>query len=152
MNKTWEELDYQIDQSLLKVLHDDFKFDKIMPVQNSVIPLFCKNYDVAVEASTGSGKTLAFLIPIYEKLIRETEEVGSEDIKALIMSPTRELAYQIYQVAAKLSLALKKKVGVKCIFGKLSDKEEKGKEKEGKKETEIQTFGQNILVSIQLML
>jgi len=36
-----------------------------MPVQKAAIPLFIKNYDVAVEAQTGSGKTLAFLIPLF---------------------------------------------------------------------------------------
>lgn len=44
------------------------QFQRTTPVQNAVIPLFCSNKDVAVDAATGSGKTLAFLVPIVERL------------------------------------------------------------------------------------
>lgn len=43
------------------------------PVQQAVIPLFCGNKDVSVDACTGSGKTLAFVLPIIERL-RKLEE------------------------------------------------------------------------------
>lgn len=43
-------------------------FTRTTPVQEAVIPLFCGNKDVAVDACTGSGKTLAFVIPVIEKL------------------------------------------------------------------------------------
>lgn len=45
-------------------------FEKATPVQDAVIPLFCSNKDVAVDAATGSGKTLAFIIPIVERLLK----------------------------------------------------------------------------------
>lgn len=41
-----------------------YGFKHPMPVQEIVIPLILKNYDVAVESCTGSGKTLSFLLPI----------------------------------------------------------------------------------------
>jgi superfamily II DNA/RNA helicase len=41
----------------------------MMPVQKGTLPLFMKNYDVAVEAQTGSGKTLAFLLPMFHALL-----------------------------------------------------------------------------------
>jgi ATP-dependent RNA helicase DDX55/SPB4 len=44
------------------------EFTRATPVQNAVIPLFCTNKDVAVDAATGSGKTLSFIIPIAERL------------------------------------------------------------------------------------
>ncbi|KAJ3545623.1 hypothetical protein NM688_g5605 [Phlebia brevispora] len=68
------------------------------PVQASTIPLFMQNKDVVVEAVTGSGKTLAFVIPILEKLIRREIKLRKNDVGALIISPTRELATQIHSI------------------------------------------------------
>ncbi|KAG8818398.1 ATP-dependent rRNA helicase spb4 [Serendipita sp. 399] len=68
------------------------------PVQASTIPLFLRHKDVVVEAVTGSGKTLAFLLPILEILINRELPLRRNEIGALIISPTRELANQIYTV------------------------------------------------------
>lgn len=54
--------------SLLKALKE-FNFEFMMPVQKATIPMFMKNYDVAVEAQTGSGKTLSFLLPMFHVLL-----------------------------------------------------------------------------------
>ncbi|KAE9410543.1 DEAD-domain-containing protein [Gymnopus androsaceus JB14] len=70
------------------------------PVQASTIPLFMKHKDVVVEAVTGSGKTLAFVIPVLEKLIRRESKLRKNDIGALIITPTRELATQIHGIFA----------------------------------------------------
>ncbi|TCD63297.1 ATP-dependent rRNA helicase spb4 [Steccherinum ochraceum] len=71
---------------------------QMTPVQASTIPLFMKNKDVVVEAVTGSGKTLAFVIPILERLIRREHKLRKNEIGALVISPTRELAHQIHSV------------------------------------------------------
>ncbi|KAF9534303.1 DEAD-domain-containing protein [Crepidotus variabilis] len=71
---------------------------QMTPVQASTIPLFMKNKDVVVEAVTGSGKTLAFVIPVLERLIRRETKLKSNEVGALIISPTRELATQIHSV------------------------------------------------------
>lgn len=81
------------------------------------------------------------MIPIFEKLLKDVEKFEPEDIKALIITPTRELAYQIYKVASKFSEAVGK-VGVKCSFGKSGEKEGG----EAKKDSEFFTKGQNILI------
>ncbi|KZO91218.1 DEAD-domain-containing protein [Calocera viscosa TUFC12733] len=73
-------------------------FTQMTPVQASTIPLFMKHKDVVVEAVTGSGKTLAFVIPIIEKLIRREAPLKRNEVGALIISPTRELAAQIHSV------------------------------------------------------
>jgi ATP-dependent RNA helicase DDX55/SPB4 len=57
-----------------------------------------KNKDVVVEAVTGSGKTLAFVIPTLERIIRRERNFKRNEIGALIISPTRELASQIHSV------------------------------------------------------
>ena len=69
-------------------------------MQSSTIPLFLNRKDVAVEAVTGSGKTLAFLIPILEILSKLESPLKINQIGALIISPTRELAQQIHEVLA----------------------------------------------------
>ena len=70
-------------------------------VQAKAIPLGLKGSDILGAARTGSGKTLAFLIPVLEKLYRArwTEFDG---LGALIISPTRELAVQIFEVLRKI--------------------------------------------------
>ena len=53
--------------------------------------------DILGAAKTGSGKTLAFIVPLVEKLWRERWSV-SDGLGALVLSPTRELAVQIFEV------------------------------------------------------
>ncbi|KAG1653913.1 hypothetical protein FOA52_003829 [Chlamydomonas sp. UWO 241] len=74
-------------------------FERMTPVQEATIPLFCGNKDVAVDACTGSGKTLAFVIPVVERLRRMSEPLKKHQVGAVIISPTRELARQIAAVA-----------------------------------------------------
>lgn len=81
--------------NVLKTLN----FASPTPVQEAVIPVFCGNKDVAVDACTGSGKTLAFVIPVAEKLRKLDEPLSKHQVGAVIVSPTRELAGQIYTVA-----------------------------------------------------
>lgn len=77
-------------------------FTRMTPVQASAIPLFMAHKDVVVEAVTGSGKTLSFLIPVVEKLLRLEEPIKKHHVGAIIISPTRELALQIYKVLLSL--------------------------------------------------
>lgn len=71
----------------------DLSFKKMTPVQAVVIPLFVEHKDVCVEACTGSGKTMAFLVPVVELLLRAEDALNQ--IGAVILAPTRELAQQI---------------------------------------------------------
>ena len=59
------------------------------PIQDQVIPLVLEGRDVVGIANTGTGKTAAFLVPIINKILLDSRE------KALIVAPTRELAFQI---------------------------------------------------------
>ncbi|XP_043274262.1 ATP-dependent RNA helicase DDX54 [Venturia canescens] len=61
------------------------------PIQRKTIPLALEGRDVVAMARTGSGKTASFLIPLFEKLKTRQAKNGS---RALILSPTRELALQ----------------------------------------------------------
>lgn len=70
-------------------------------IQAKSLPLSLKGRDVLGAARTGSGKTLAFLIPILERLYR-AKWGPSDGLGALIISPTRELAMQIFDVLRKM--------------------------------------------------
>ncbi|KAI9143103.1 P-loop containing nucleoside triphosphate hydrolase protein [Paraphysoderma sedebokerense] len=93
----WKTLTPPLSESTLDVL-DLLSFNSMTPVQSQAIPLFLSNKDVVVEAITGSGKTLSFIIPIIEILRRREDRLKKNQIGAVIVSPTRELAAQIYQV------------------------------------------------------
>ncbi|KAF5554046.1 ATP-dependent RNA helicase DBP4 [Fusarium napiforme] len=76
-------------------------FQTLTDVQAHAIPLALKGKDVMGAAKTGSGKTLAFLIPVLEKLYR-AQWTEYDGLGALIISPTRELAVQIFEVLRKI--------------------------------------------------
>ncbi|CAG9577239.1 putative ATP-dependent RNA helicase [Leishmania major strain Friedlin] len=69
----------------------------LTPVQKGTLHLALAGLDVLGAAKTGSGKTLCFVIPVLERLYRErwSSDMG---VGALLLSPTRELALQIFKV------------------------------------------------------
>ncbi|KAF9652558.1 DEAD-domain-containing protein [Thelephora ganbajun] len=72
-------------------------FVEMTDIQAQSLPISLKGKDVLGAARTGSGKTLAFLIPVLEILYRR--KWGPQDgLGALVISPTRELAVQIFEV------------------------------------------------------
>ncbi|EMH76210.1 DEAD/DEAH box helicase, putative, partial [Entamoeba histolytica HM-1:IMSS-B] len=77
----------------------EFGFSKPTEVQKVVIPAFLDRKDVIVQSQTGSGKTLSFLIPLFEIIKRERESIEKKEVYGIIISPTRELAHQIYDIA-----------------------------------------------------
>ena len=80
-------------------------------VQEKVIPIAKKGKDLMCTAKTGSGKTLAFLIPALELLIKADFQ-QSQGVGVIVITPTRELALQIYDVAKELLYLAHKKCGV----------------------------------------
>lgn len=71
------------------------------PVQVRAIPALLAESDAIVQAQTGTGKTLAFVLPLLQRV-----DPGQTYSQALIITPTRELAIQIYGEVAKLAPAL----------------------------------------------
>ncbi|XP_055612126.1 probable ATP-dependent RNA helicase DDX10 [Uranotaenia lowii] len=68
--------------------------------RESILPAL-QGKDILAAAKTGSGKTLAFLIPVFEKLYLE-RWTRMDGLGALIITPTRELALQIFETVAKI--------------------------------------------------
>ncbi|MEJ2003395.1 MAG: DEAD/DEAH box helicase [Cyclobacteriaceae bacterium] len=76
-------------------------FEETTPVQEVAIPAILAGKDVIASAQTGTGKTAAFLLPIIHKILEENDQ--NEEVRALIIVPTRELAIQIDQQMEGLS-------------------------------------------------
>lgn len=104
--KTWESLTIspQLQDAIAKL-----NFPTMTPVQTATIPLLLNMKDVAAEAVTGSGKTLAFLVPMLEMMLRrqETQAWRVDEVGGMIISPTRELAMQTYDVLQGLLTDIK---------------------------------------------
>lgn len=63
-------------------------------IQRAAIPAIFKGRDIVGRSETGTGKTLAYLLPVMQRIRTDTENT-----QVLIMTPTRELAKQVFQVA-----------------------------------------------------
>ncbi|CAH00984.1 ATP-dependent RNA helicase [Kluyveromyces lactis] len=78
------------------------KFESLTPVQQRTIkPILTTENDVVAKAKTGTGKTLAFLAPLFQHLI-STKLQNPLAVKAVIVTPTRDLAIQIASEVKKL--------------------------------------------------
>ena len=81
--------------SLLKALEDK-KYTEPTSIQQKAIPFILSCKDVLGSAQTGTGKTAAFALPIIQHLENEMQShSGRRKIRALVVTPTRELAIQI---------------------------------------------------------
>lgn len=70
------------------------------PIQRKAIPVILEGRDVVAMAKTGSGKTACFLIPLFEKL--KQRQIKATGARALVLSPTRELAIQTFKFMKEL--------------------------------------------------
>ena len=88
--------DLKIIEPILKALRTE-GYEKPTPIQEQAIPIVLDRKDLLGCAQTGTGKTAAFAIPILQILTAEksTDPRAQRKVKALILTPTRELAIQI---------------------------------------------------------
>ena len=73
-------------------------YDTPTPVQLQTIPQALQGHDLMASAQTGSGKTAAFLLPTLQKLLQRSDKPGKGP-RALVLTPTRELAQQVEKSA-----------------------------------------------------
>ncbi len=115
--------------TLSPALHQNLlrnSFLKPTPVQAEAIPPALTGADVVATAQTGTGKTLAFLLPIMNSLLNPKEAAtatagrpAATQIRALVLSPTRELAIQIAEAFSKLAVGTGLRAAV--VVGGLSE-------------------------------
>jgi len=87
--------DLNVIEPILRALHSE-GYTHPTPIQEQSIPLLLQGKDLLGSAQTGTGKTAAFAIPILQMLFNEKQQNNKRlGIKALIVTPTRELAIQI---------------------------------------------------------
>ncbi|PIA16024.1 DEAD-domain-containing protein [Coemansia reversa NRRL 1564] len=96
-------------------------YAEMTEIQHKSLPYALAKRDVLGAAKTGSGKTLAFLIPILEILYRH-QWTQLDGLGALVISPTRELAMQIFEVLCKIGRYHKLSAGL-IIGGKQVEEE-----------------------------
>ena len=71
---------------------------RLLPIQTEAIPLLLVGRDLSACDQTGTGKTAAFAIPILQRLYkRSINGIQKRSLQALILTPTREVAFQIFQ-------------------------------------------------------
>ena len=80
-------------QPLLQQTLQQLGYQQPTPIQQRAIPVILQGKDVMAGAQTGTGKTAAFALPIIHKLLAEPED----SLACLVLTPTRELAQQVFQ-------------------------------------------------------
>ncbi|MFT7003326.1 MAG: ATP-dependent RNA helicase RhlE [Sulfurimonas sp.] len=105
----------KLSSSIQKAL-DKNNFKEPTPIQEKVIPLVLSHKDVMAKAKTGSGKSASYVLPILELWLKNRGE-GKAKIKALVLTPTRELTIQIAKTFETFGEFVDKKPKVVSIIG-----------------------------------
>jgi ATP-dependent RNA helicase RhlE len=113
--------------SLLKAVNEK-GYTEPSPIQEKAIPLILRRKDVLASAQTGTGKTAGFTLPLLQILSKQPNS-NHRKIKALILTPTRELAAQIYDNVVEYSKYLEIRSTV--IFGGVNQKPQVSKIRNG---------------------
>ncbi|MDD3592345.1 MAG: DEAD/DEAH box helicase [Sulfurovum sp.] len=85
-----------LSQPLLKAVKET-GYTKPTPIQAQAIPLIIQKRDVLAAAQTGTGKTAGFTLPLLEVLSQSKPNMNKYQIRALVLTPTRELAIQVHE-------------------------------------------------------
>ena len=102
-----------LSEPILRTL-EDLDYFVPTPIQIKAIPAILSGRDVMAAAQTGTGKTAGFALPLLQRLA-EGPKVRSNHIRALVLTPTRELAVQVSESVATYSKYLQLKSGV--VYG-----------------------------------
>jgi ATP-dependent RNA helicase DeaD len=102
--------DFDLSDRLLQAL-DELGWTTPTPIQAGTIEHLLADRDVIGQAQTGSGKTAAFMLPILERI-----DIGSGDLQAIVLCPTRELALQVADMSRALAANLEG-VSVVPVYG-----------------------------------
>ena len=86
---------FDLSDSILRAIAE-YGYTTPTPIQAKTIPAVLKGGDLLAAAQTGTGKTAGFTLPILQRLINNKPAANKREIRALILTPTRELAAQVH--------------------------------------------------------
>uniref|UniRef100_A0A3Q0RYM4 RNA helicase n=1 Tax=Amphilophus citrinellus TaxID=61819 RepID=A0A3Q0RYM4_AMPCI len=115
-----ERLDFHemgLDDRLLKAVAD-LGWSKPTLIQEKAIPLGLDGKDILARARTGSGKTAAYGIPVIQRILASKQSVREQDVRALILVPTKELGQQVQLMMRQLTAYCSRDVRVADISSK----------------------------------
>ncbi|KAK0627209.1 ATP-dependent RNA helicase [Immersiella caudata] len=99
-----------VNDAIVRSITEGMRYENMTDVQSATINAGLDGKDLVAQAKTGTGKTLAFLVPVLQRILLKQPDLAypqrmrprCDDIRAIIISPTRELAEQIAVEAQKL--------------------------------------------------
>ncbi|XP_061150088.1 probable ATP-dependent RNA helicase DDX56 [Syngnathus typhle] len=106
-----------LDDRLLKAVAD-LGWSQPTLIQEKAIPLALEGKDLLARARTGSGKTAAYAVPIIQRILASKQSVREQDVRALILVPTKELGQQVQTMMRQLTAYCSRDVRVADISGK----------------------------------
>jgi ATP-dependent RNA helicase RhlE len=87
------------------------------PIQEQSIPLILEGVDLIGKAQTGTGKTAAFALPVLQMLNETMPDAGKSPVRAVVLTPTRELAQQVADAFETFESHMPRRIGVTAIIG-----------------------------------
>ncbi|KAK5879092.1 hypothetical protein CesoFtcFv8_024431 [Champsocephalus esox] len=105
------------DDRLLKAVAD-LGWSQPTLIQEKAIPLALEGKDLLARARTGSGKTAAYAIPVIQRILASKQSVREQEVRALILVPTKELGQQVQAMMRQLTAYCSRDVRVADITGK----------------------------------
>ncbi|MEN8146183.1 MAG: DEAD/DEAH box helicase [Campylobacterota bacterium] len=105
-----------LSSQILRALQDE-NFTQPTPIQEKVIPLVLKEQDIMARAQTGSGKSASFVLPMLELLSQRRGEGKKPKLKALVLTPTRELTLQVAEAFTAFGKYLDVRPKVVSVIG-----------------------------------
>lgn len=104
-------------------------YSKPTDIQKQAIPIILAGRDLIAAAQTGTGKTASFVLPMLQKLDSTEGELRSKSIRALILTPTRELAVQVEANVAQYAKYLN--LSSLAVYGGVDSEAQKARLEEG---------------------
>ncbi|KAM7368549.1 hypothetical protein PAMP_012882 [Pampus punctatissimus] len=106
-----------LDDRLLKAVAD-LGWSQPTLIQEKAVPLALEGKDLLARARTGSGKTAAYAVPVIQRILASKQSVREQDVRALILVPTKELGQQVQTMMRQLTAYCSRDVRVADISGK----------------------------------
>ncbi|XP_070845027.1 probable ATP-dependent RNA helicase DDX56 isoform X2 [Chaetodon trifascialis] len=106
-----------LDDRLLKAVAD-LGWSQPTLIQEKAVPLALEGKDLLARARTGSGKTAAYAIPVIQRILASKQSVREQDVRALILVPTKELGHQVQTMIRQLTAFCSRDVRVADISRK----------------------------------